>query len=152
MEKIELSLLDIYNINTEINGFVDNQTGESLFTGLLKEKILLTTKYWLTDLFFTIQQEIKLIDEIKNTLIKKYGEEDGNRGISVSSTVKVKQEDGSEKEIINPSYEQFHVEFNEFLKTTKEIEYHPILLSELKGIDSAANYPTLFRKRIVKPD
>lgn len=152
MEKKELQLLDIYEIDAELNGLRNNLTGEILIKGILQENILLTTKYWLTDFSFTIKEEVKLINEIKDTLIKKYGKQHERGGFFVSPTSKITQEDGSEKEVNNPLFEEYQKEFNEFLKTTKEIEYTPILLSELKGISSEANYPRLFRNRIIKPD
>ena len=50
MEKINLQLFEFYNLDGELNGVTNQQTGEKISTGLLAEKLKLTTKYWLTDL------------------------------------------------------------------------------------------------------
>ena len=50
MEKITLKLSEFYQLDAELNGVVNQGTGEKLSNGLLSEKIKLTTKYWLADL------------------------------------------------------------------------------------------------------
>ena len=50
MEKISLKLSEFYQLESELNGAVNQQTGEKLSNGLLSEKVKLTTKYWLSDL------------------------------------------------------------------------------------------------------
>jgi hypothetical protein len=48
MEKISLKLYEFYNLDSELNGVTNPQTGEKSTAGLLAEKLKLTTKYWLT--------------------------------------------------------------------------------------------------------
>ena len=50
MEKISLKLYEFYNLESELNGVTNQQTGEKISAGLLAEKLKLTTKYWLTEL------------------------------------------------------------------------------------------------------
>jgi len=44
MEKITLKLQEFYQLEAELNGVTNQQTGEVLAKGLLSEKIKLTTK------------------------------------------------------------------------------------------------------------
>ena len=52
LEKISLKLSEFYQLESELNGTVNPQTGEKLSSGLLSEKIKLTTKYWVNSQFF----------------------------------------------------------------------------------------------------
>ena len=49
MEKISFKLFEFYNLDSELNGVTNQQTGEVVSKGVLSEKIKLTTKYWLSD-------------------------------------------------------------------------------------------------------
>ena len=46
MEKISLKLYEFYNLDSELNGVTNQQTGEKISAGLLAEKLKLTDKYW----------------------------------------------------------------------------------------------------------
>jgi hypothetical protein len=50
MEKITLKLFEFYNLDAELNGAINQQTGAKISSGLLQEKLPLVTKYWLSDL------------------------------------------------------------------------------------------------------
>ena len=50
MEKISLKLFEFYNLDAELNGLTNQQTGEKIASGLIQEKLSLVTKYWLTEL------------------------------------------------------------------------------------------------------
>jgi N-methylhydantoinase B/oxoprolinase/acetone carboxylase alpha subunit len=83
MEKITLKLFEFYNLDAELNGMTNQQTGEKLASGLLQEKLSLVTKYWLTDMAKKVAAEKAAVEELKNDLIKKYGKEDDKGGISI---------------------------------------------------------------------
>jgi len=51
MEKISLKLFEFYNLDAELNGLTNQQTGEKIASGLIQEKLSLVTKYWLTELW-----------------------------------------------------------------------------------------------------
>ena len=61
----------------------------------------------------------------------------------------IKDTDAEENEVIrkkfNPDFQQFEKEFNELLQTEKELEYKPILLSDLEKVETEENYVTLFK-------
>ena len=83
MAHIQLSLQEIYKLDTELNGFVNQATGEMLSFGLLREKLNLPTKYWLTDLVKRTSLEKSIIDNLKLELIKKYGSKDKNDNFEI---------------------------------------------------------------------
>ena len=65
MEKISLKLSEFYQLESELNGAVNQQTGEKLSNGLLSEKVKLTTKYWLSDLAKKVATEKEAIEKVK---------------------------------------------------------------------------------------
>ena len=157
MEKITLKLFEFYNLDAELNGLTNQSTGESISVGLLREKLPLVTKYWLTELGKKVAAEKASVEELKNDLIKKFGKEDDKGGISIpmvideldadGNVVMTTDADGKEvaKKVFNPDFQQFEKEFNELLQTEKELEYKPILLSDLAKLETEENYVTLFK-------
>ena len=147
MKKISLKLLEFYNLDSELNGVTNQQTGEKVSKGLLSEKLKLTTKYWLTELSKKVATEKSSVESLKEDLIKKHGDvdENGNIGIQMYLDI-VKDEDGN---IIdgkpNPKFIEFQNDFNTLLQEKKELEYKPVNLSELESIESEGNYPTFFK-------
>ena len=147
MEKIILKLHEIYSLHGELNGMVNNQTGEIVSKGILGEKLKLSTKYWATELAKTVNSEREKIDKIKEELVKKYGETDEKGGIFIPSFINtVKNEEG--KIIsgdINPKIIEFEKEFNEFLQDEKTIEYKEFKLEEFEGVETEGIYTTFFK-------
>ena len=74
MEKVSLKLYEFYNLEAELNGVTNQQTGEVTSKGLLAEKLKLTTKYWIGDLAKKAAAEKEAVEAIKHDLIKKHGE------------------------------------------------------------------------------
>lgn len=147
MEKISLKLYEFYNLDSELNGVLNQQTGEKVSSGLLAEKLKLTTKYWLTELSKKVAAEKATVETLKEELIKKHGEADETGSISIPMYIDiVKDEEGN---IVdgknNPSFIEFQKEFNELLQEEKELEYKTVKLSELENIESDGNYPVFFK-------
>ena len=147
MEKISLKLFEFYNLESELNGVMNQQTGEKISAGLLAEKLKLTTKYWLTELAKKVAAEKTTVETLKEELIKKHGEADETGNISIPMYIDiVKDEDGK---IVdgknNPKFLEFQTEFNALLQEEKELEYKPVNLNELENIESDGNYPTFFK-------
>ena len=147
MEKISLKLFEFYNLDSELNGVTNQQTGEKISAGLLAEKLKLTTKYWLTELAKKVAAEKTTVETLKEELIKKHGEADETGNISIPMYIDiVKDEDDK---IIdgknNPKFLEFQTEFNALLQEEKELEYKPVNLNELENIESDGNYPTFFK-------
>ena len=162
MEKITLKLFEFYNLDAELNGLTNQQTGEKLASGLIQEKLPLTTKYWLTSLGKTVAAEKAAVEELKNDLIKKYGKEDERGGISIPMVVDELDADGnpvkdvdaegneSLRKKLNPDFQQFEKEFNELLQTDKDLEYKPFKLEDFEKVETSENYATFFK--LIKAD
>jgi len=71
MEKISLKILDFYNLDVELNGMPAQSNSQPGVMGILKEKLPLVTKYWLSDLAKRVSAEKASVEELKNDLIKK---------------------------------------------------------------------------------
>jgi len=147
MEKISLKLFEFYNLDSELNGVVNQQTGEKVSEGLLSEKLKLTTKYWLTELSKKVTAEKTSVESLKEELIKKHGEADENGNIGIQMYIDVvKDEDGNIVEgKPNPKFIEFQNEFNTLLQEEKELEYKPVNLNELESIETEGNYSTFFK-------
>jgi hypothetical protein len=147
MEKISLKLYEFYNLESELNGVTNQQTGEKISAGLLAEKLKLTDKYWLTELSKKVAAEKAGVESLKEELIKKHGEADETGNISIPMYIDiVKDEEGN---IVdgknNPKFIEFQNEFNTLLQEEKELEYKAVKLSALDSIESDSNYPTFFK-------
>jgi hypothetical protein len=152
MEKVTLKLQEFYSLESELNGVVNNQTGEIVAKGLLSEKIKLTTKYWLHDLFKKVSTEKESVEKLKEELIKKYGKEkNGNISIPLYINEVV---DNETNEIvsreINPDFVSFQNDFNSLLQEERELEYHAFKLEEFESVESEGVYNTFFK--LIKVD
>ena len=147
MEKVTLKLQEYYQLNSELNGFTNQQTGETVSKGLLSERVKLTTKYWLADLAKKIATEKESIDKLREELIKKYGiEENGNISIPIYINEVI---DDETKEVvsreINPNFISFQNDFNLLLQEERELEYHPFKLEEFENVETDGVYVTFFK-------
>jgi hypothetical protein len=152
MEKISLKLSEFYQLEAELNGAVNQQTGEKLSSGLLSEKVKLTTKYWLSDLVKKVVAEKEAIEKVKNELIQKHGESDeqGNVSISFYANEQVDEEGKVISREVNPKFVEFQNEFNALLEEERELEHKGFTLEELESVESADNYPVFFK--LIKVD
>lgn len=157
MEKISLKLFEFYNLDAELNGLTNQQTGEKIASGLIQEKLPLVTKYWLTELGKKVAAEKAAVEELKNDLIKKYGKEDEKGGISIPMVIEELDSEGQPmkdvdkdgnwftKKVINPDFQLFEKEFNDLLQTEKELEYKAFTLEDFEKVETSENYTTFFK-------
>lgn len=157
MEKISLKLFEFYNLDAELNGLTNQQTGEKIASGLIQEKLSLVTKYWLTELGKKVAAEKAAVEELKNDLIKKYGKEDDKGGISIPMVIDELDEEGQPKKdldkdgnwftkkVINPEFQSFELEFNNLLQTEKDLEYKAFTLEDFEKVETSENYGTFFK-------
>ncbi len=94
MEKISLKLYEFYNLDSELNGVINQQNGEKISSGLLAEKLKLTTKYWLTELSKKVAAEKAVVETLKEELIKKHGETDESGNISIPMYINIVKDNG----------------------------------------------------------
>ena len=147
MEKVTLKLHEFYALDAELNGVMNQQTGEVIAKGLLGEKIKLTTKYWLTDLSKKAAAEKEAVEKLKEDLIKKHGEEDEKGGVSIPMYINIvtnEQGETTSKEV-NPKFVEFQNAFNTLLQEEKELEYKAFKLEEFESVESDGVYNTFFK-------
>ncbi len=134
MSKKKLSLGEIINLEAEINGLTNQQTGEVLLKGLLAENISLVIKYRLTKLVESLTSDKKTLEDMRNELVKKYGESDGKGNISVETHL------DKAKTQINPKFEEFAKEYGTLLAEQKEIDFPTITLEDVKDVKGEGFY------------
>lgn len=153
MEKVTLKLQEFYSLESELNGVVNNQTGEVVAKGLLSEKIKLTTKYWLHDLSKKVSTEKESVEKLKEELIKKYGTTDTDGNVSIPMYINEVIDDET-KEIVsrdvNPDFVKFQNDFNGLLEEDRELEYKGFKLEEFDIVETDGNYNIFFK--LIKVD
>jgi hypothetical protein len=144
MEKIKLSVMEMVNLDAELNGLVNQESGEVISKGLLGEKLDLATKYRLKKLSDALASEKKIIDELRGELIKKFGKEDGDGKIYISMY------SDEENKVENPDYPEFKAQYDALLAEEKEFEYTPLSIENLEDIKTGERYDLVFR--LIKED
>jgi hypothetical protein len=156
MDKITLKLGDVLQLESEINGYVDPQSGEQIYEGFSKQNLSIILKYELSDFSATLKSERSKVEALRDELIKKYGEEDGNGGIMVKMRNEVKDEEGNVTgSVINQNYLEFDKEYGTLLNQEIEIEYPEITKEDLKDAGKTKDkYQVLFKliKKEVKKE
>jgi len=135
--KAKLKLFEILNLDIELNGFVLPE-GEIRVEGLLNQKLSYTLKYKLREDIKKLLEEKKSILQVQNDLISKYGtiDENGNFGLDRWTDF--------EKKIVNPEFNKYNEEWNQFLTTNeKEIELTDLTLDDLKDVVTKDIYTVL---------
>ncbi len=147
MEKIALKLYEFYNLEAELNGVTNPQTGEITSKGLLAEKIKMTTKYWLNDLVKKVTIEKEACEALKQELIKKHGEPDEQGNISIPMYINIVTDEQGQtvSREINPNFVEFQNEFNGVLNEDRELEHKGFTLEEFDNVESEGKYNTFFK-------
>jgi hypothetical protein len=147
MDKITLKLGDVLQLESEINGYTDPQSGEQIYEGFSKQNLSIILKYELSDFSATLKSERSKVEVLRDDLIKKYGEDDGNGGILVKMRNEVKDEEGNVTgTVINPNYLEFDKEYGTLLNQEIELEYPEITKEDLKDAGKTKDkYQVLFK-------
>jgi hypothetical protein len=156
MNKTTLTLGDIYTLESELAGAVNQQTGEKTLKGLLSQQISLLQKYWLTDLAEDLAKHKKNVDGIRNDLIKKYGEPIENGGLSIQMSIDkvdeegnpVLNEEGKPVKVLNPQFQLFNEEMEKLFAETKEVEHYPFKIEDF-DFKTDESYSVFFK--LMKP-
>ena len=117
MKNQSLKLFELLNLEAELAGATNNQTGEKIIEGLLNQKLPVVTKYYLNALVESLAAEKKVIDSLRDELIKKHGTEDENGNVGISMVIETENVDDKGEPIkdINPAYIAFNDEYAELL-------------------------------------
>jgi hypothetical protein len=147
MKTHSFKLFELINLEAELAGVVNPQTGDQVFKGLLQKNILITDKYWLNDLVGKLGDEKKVIESLREEIIKKYGVEDlnGNIGISMFLDEEETLADGTTQKKINPAYIEFNTEYGDLLHQEKNFQVYTFPLKDLEGIKAEESYPLTFK-------
>lgn len=129
---MNLKLHEVIALYYELNGVTkQGETTEVLSQGMLKQKMSLKTKVYLQRLNKVVSEELKIYEDAKMELWKKYGDEkDGNI------------------EIPSEKIPDFNKELNELLTAEKEINVSELWgadlkLEHLESIETDEYYPAL---------
>jgi hypothetical protein len=151
MEKISLKLGEILQLESEINGFNNPETGEQIYKGFLKQNLSIILKYELTELGETLSKERKKVEKLRDELIVKYGEENESGSVMVKMVFEEKDENGEViSTVINPKYIEFDNEYGTLLNQEKEIEYPEITKEDLREAGKTNDKYTILFKLIKK--
>jgi hypothetical protein len=147
MNKTNLTLGEIKQLNDEINGYINNETGKVIFEGFLNQKISILLKYDLTDLSEFLIKESNKVDKFKDELVLKFGKDNGKGGIFLSMWEEELDDEGNViSKKLNPNYIEFDEEMSKLMLVEKEIEHPDITKDDLKNIgDTKDNYQVLFK-------
>lgn len=129
---MNLKLHEVIALYYELNGVTkQGETTEVISQGMLKQKMSLKTKVYLQRLNKVVSEELKIYEDAKMELWKKYGEEkEGNI------------------EIASENIPDFNKELNELLTAEKEINVSELWgadlkLEHLESIETDEYYPAL---------
>jgi len=152
MEKKLLKLGEHLQLESEINGYVDPNSGEQVYEGFTKQNLSIILKYELAELGETLSAERKRIEILRDELIKKHGEADEKGGIMVKMFIEEKDEEGNLiSRLMNPKYVEFDKEYGTLLDQEKEVEYPEITKEDLKEAGKSKDkYQVLFKLIKVK--
>ena len=139
MEKIKLSITEIVGLEAELNGLVNQESGEVISKGLFGEKLDLVVKYRLKKLSDSLAAEKKIIDDLRQELIKKFGKEEEEGKFSIPRWA------DEEQKAENPDFTEFRKQYEALLAEEKEFEYNPLSLKDIKDIKSDERYDLVFR-------
>lgn len=145
MNKGKLTLLEVYNLDSELSGTVNRQNGERVTKGLLGQPINLKLKYFLNKLKTITGEHVELVDKLRNEYITKYGEKDDKGNTNLPVTIKETDENGEEVQKINPKFEEFNTEFEKLLKEEKEVEVYAFDIEDFVKLETEESYPVFFK-------
>ena len=133
MEKITLKLHEVYELNLELKGSINQQTGEVIRKGILDEKISISVKYWLDKLSSKLKKEIDVVEKLKEEIIKKLGilDEQGNYSIPLRINEKFDDKGESLSYDVNPSFLEYQSEFEKLINQEVDIEFYPINIEDI---------------------
>jgi len=130
---MNLKLHEVLSLYYELNGVTkQGQEAEVITQGMLKQKMSLKTKVYLQRLNKVVGEEVKLYEEAKQELWKKWGDE----------------KDGM-IEIPSDKVSDFNKELQDLLTAEKEINVSELWgadlkLEHLESIETDEFYPALF--------
>jgi hypothetical protein len=142
---VKLTIDEVLQLDAEINGFTNQQSGEVVYKGFANHELPILLKYELSELTKTLQDERSKVDELRNSLITKYGDVKEDGSVEIKPTVEVKK--GKKKETVkNEKYVEFLGEYGKLLSKEIEIDTPEITKDDLKEVGKTTDqYKVLFK-------
>jgi hypothetical protein len=140
--KVTLTMAEIFGLETELSGAVNQSTGEKLSKGLLAQPITLVTKFRLTELQKSLVEHKKTFETLRDELITKLGTKDEEGNVSIPMYLEATSEEAPKE--INPVFIQFNQEFEAVLAETREITTQKFDITEF-DFKTDENYPVFFK-------
>jgi hypothetical protein len=142
---VKLTIDEVLQLEAEINGLTNQQTGEVVYKGFSNHELPILLKYELSELTTTLQNEKTKVDELRNELITKYGSTKEDGSIEIKPTVDVKK--GKKTETVkNEKYVEFLNEYGQLLAKEIEIDTPTITKDDLKDVGKTTDqYKILFK-------
>lgn len=153
MIKTKLTISEIINLESELNGVSNQQTGEVLFKGLLNHKLPLLVKYRLTEFADKLVKIKKNTFKLQQDLYKELGEQVKDKPdiYEVKRKIKIKKEDSDEEiEIDNPNLKKLNEEIKSLSESEKELEHYPFRITDF-AIETEETFP-IFLSKIVREE
>ncbi len=153
MNKVTLKIGEILELEAELNGIVDQQTGKVVLEGLVSKDLKLTTKYWLSDLNEKVAKEKAAVGKLRDELIKKHGKADEQGNINIPMYInEVRDEEGKLTSAeINPDFAKFQEDYAKLLEETVEISHKEFSLEDFEDVKSK-EFPKVFFKLLTVPE
>jgi len=147
MATVTLKNSEFLNLESEINGLVNQQENRLILRGLINENMKLSTKIKLSDLTKKLAVELNAIAEKRNELVVKHGEaqEDGTTFVPMFINIQTNEQGEVVSRDPNPKFEEFQQEYQPFLNEEKEFECELFTQQDLEGAYSEFNYPTFYK-------
>jgi hypothetical protein len=146
MKTVSLELNEVLSLEVELAGISNQQTGEVLIEGLLSKELNFSLKYHLDKIYKQVVEEKKVIEQFRQDLIKKFGEESEEGEVSVPCLINLKKD--KEGNVVsgdpNPKFQEFSKEFEEFLKTKTEIRVKELTLADFTDVKLKSAPTVLF--------
>lgn len=140
--KVTLTMAEIFGLESELSGVVNQSTGEKISKGLLAQPITLVTKFRLTELQKSLVEHKKTFEGLRDELITKLGTKDADGNVSIPMYLESESEEAPKE--INPVFIQFNQEFEAVLAETREISTQKFDISEF-DFKTDENYPVFFK-------
>ena len=131
MEKLVVKMYELKPFEFELNGFVNQETGEVLKKGFLQEDLSMGIKLPLERFAVVVGDEIAFVEKKRIDLVKKYGVADAEGNLQVP--------DG---------HEDFAKEFNELMISEIEVDFTPISVKDIAGLKSENRYHMILTKLV----
>jgi hypothetical protein len=147
MENYTLTLGEILDLEIEINGLINNETGEVIYEGFRKQNLNILLKYDINEFGDKLKNEVKLINEIRDELVRKHGKDVDGKIFVQMYDVEKDDKGNIISQKFTQSFIDFQTEFNKLLDSkTKEFQVPTITKEDLKNAGQTKDdYRVLFK-------